>query len=123
MGRGAIDRDPAPLFDDVIDRCPEGPTRKGIERARELPLTCDVWTAVAELGNGTMVSAPDTVPLCAWCAARHLDDFTEAMWTTVAGLGDRDTTCAIVGGIVALGVGRSALPVDLLAAREPLPTI
>jgi len=42
------------------------------------------------------------------------------MWTTVSGLGDRDTTCAIVGGIVASAVGHDAIPADWLAAREQL---
>jgi ADP-ribosylglycohydrolase len=66
------------------------------------------------------VTSPDTVPFTLWCADRHLDNFEEAMWTTVAGLGDRDTTCAIVGGIVALAAGPSSIPLDWLAAREPL---
>ena len=42
------------------------------------------------------------------------------MWTTVAALGDRDTTCAIVGGILAARVGRAGLPREWLEAREPL---
>lgn len=42
------------------------------------------------------------------------------MWTTVSGLGDRDTTCAIVGGILALRSGAGPIPRDWLAAREPL---
>lgn len=37
-------------------------------------------------------------------------DFQEAMWATVSGLGDRDTTCAIVGSIVPLARGWSGLP-------------
>jgi len=32
-----------------------------------------------------------------------------------------DTTCAIVGGIVALSAGREALPAVWLGTREPLP--
>jgi ADP-ribosylglycohydrolase len=48
-----------------------------------------------------------------------VSDFEEAMWTTVAGLGDRDTTCAIVGGIVALRVGEAGLP-SWQGRREPL---
>jgi ADP-ribosylglycohydrolase len=66
------------------------------------------------------VCAHDTVPFALWCAARHLDDFAAALWTTVSGLGDRDTTCAIVGGIVALAVGEAGIPAEFLAAREPL---
>ena len=75
---------------------------------------------MSALGNGRKVISSDTVPFSLWCAARHLGDFVEAMWTTVSGLGDRDTTCAIVGGIVALAAGRSSIPEDWLRAREAL---
>ena len=39
---------------------------------------------------------------------------------TVSGFGDRDTTCAIVGGIVLLATGRTAIPDEWRAAREPV---
>lgn len=77
--------------------------------------------AVAVLGNGTGLSAQDTVPFALWCAAQHLDDYEAALWLTVSGLGDRDTTCAIVGGIVACALGEAGIPSAWLAAREPLP--
>jgi ADP-ribosylglycohydrolase len=67
-----------------------------------------------------MISAPDTVPFTLWCVARHMDNFEAAMWTTVSGLGDRDTTCAIVGGIVALYVGDKGIPQEWQQARESL---
>ncbi|MCP4245443.1 MAG: ADP-ribosylglycohydrolase family protein, partial [bacterium] len=50
------------------------------------------------------------------------DDYVEAMWATVAAGGDRDTTCAIVGGIVACRVDADAIPESWRQAREPLPT-
>jgi hypothetical protein len=62
--------------------------------------------AVARAG----LSAQDTVPFALWCAARHLDDYAEALRLTVSGLGDRDTTCAIVGGIVACFTGEEGIP-------------
>ena len=43
------------------------------------------------------------------------------MWQTVSALGDRDTTCAIVGGIVSLQVGQAEIPAEWRDAREPLP--
>jgi ADP-ribosylglycohydrolase len=109
----------AALFDEVISRTPEGPTRDGLEYARRLGISVDVRTAAAALGNGARVLASDTVPFSVWAAARHLHDFEQAMWTTVAALGDRDTTCAIVGGIVA-STG-AAIPDHFMQAREPLP--
>jgi ADP-ribosylglycohydrolase len=112
--------DRSTLFSFVLDRLPDSDTKSGIKRASELPLGYSVATAVSALGNGTLVSAPDTVPFTLWCAARHIDDFAAAMWTTVSGLGDRDTTCAIVGGIVALYVGAAGIPSEWQQARESL---
>jgi ADP-ribosylglycohydrolase len=114
------DLDRSTMFSFILDRLPDSDTKSGIKRASELPLEYSVATAVSALGNGTMVSAPDTVPFAIWCAARHIDDFAAAMWTTVSGLGDRDTTCAIVGGIVALYVGVAGIPPDWQQARESL---
>lgn len=71
------------------------------------------------LGTGARVTSMDTVPFSLWCAARYLDHFEEAMWGTVSGLGDRDTTCAIVGGIVALAAP-ATVPAAWREAREPL---
>ena len=44
----------------------------------------------------------------------------EALWHTVAGLGDRDTTCAIVGGIVGARVGVEGIPIEWRDKRESL---
>jgi ADP-ribosylglycohydrolase len=111
---------PEELLRHVVERTPAGPTREGLERAAAMPLSYDPRTAAEALGSGALVISSDTVPFSIWCAARHLFDFEEAMWTTVSGLGDRDTTCAIVGGIVALAVGHEGIPAAFLAAREPL---
>lgn len=111
------------LVQTALQYTPKGPTRAGIERALSLSLNASVDEAVASLGNGTQVTAPDTVPFALWCAARHIDNFEEALWTTVSGLGDCDTTCAMVGGIVILCHGRKSIPSAWLQAREPLPSL
>lgn len=108
------------LFDAVLEHTPPGATRRGLEKARALPLETSPGAAAKELGSGSRVISEDTVPFSVWCAARHLDSYEEALWTTVSGLGDRDTTCAIVGGIVALRTGRASIPAAWLEAREPL---
>jgi ADP-ribosylglycohydrolase len=96
-------------------------TREGILAAAALDdATTPVQAAVA-LGNGSGVTAPDTVPFCLWSAARHADSWEDALWATVSALGDRDTTCAIVGGMLACRLGADAIPTDWRAAREPLP--
>lgn len=117
---GGAARDGTALLETALARTPAGPTHDGIASAIDFPRTNDVKDAAARLGNGSHVISSDTVPLALWCAARHLDDFEEAMWITVSALGDRDTTCAIVGGIVALSVGQAALPAEWLRSREPL---
>ena len=106
----------------VHERLPDSNVRKGIRNAIELPPEASVDAAVAKLGNGSAVTAPDTVPFALWCAARHLGSYEEALWATVSGLGDRDTTCAIVGGIVVMYVGVEGIPAEWLEHREQIPS-
>ena len=35
------------------------------------------------LGNGSRVSAQDTVPFAIWCALARLDDYRSAVWTAI----------------------------------------
>ena len=108
------------IFDLLLSRTPAGPTRDGLERAANLPRSFAVGHAAQELGNGSRVTCPDTVPLCLWLAARHFDDYEAALRETVKAEGDVDTTAAIVGGIVALSDPRP-LPPKWLANRGTLP--
>ncbi|MFC1852479.1 ADP-ribosylglycohydrolase family protein [candidate division CSSED10-310 bacterium] len=107
------------MLEFVAALTPESDTRSGIRTALTLPFSSPVDTVVRTLGNGSYISAPDTVPFCLWCAAKHLENYEEALWTTVSGLGDRDTTCAIVGGIVILATGGQSIPEHWLNSREP----
>lgn len=100
----------------ILPYVPDSLVRTGIAKAVHLEAK-HVLTAVSALGNGSGVSCQDTVPFCLWCAGTYLESYEDALWFTVAGLGDRDTTCAIVGGILAL---RSPIPVEWLTDREPL---
>jgi ADP-ribosylglycohydrolase len=109
------------LLEHVYQHTPESYVRQGIRKAIELPPDTSIEKAVARLGNGSVVSAPDTVPFALWCAARHLDSYEEALWATVSGLGDRDTTCAIVGGIVVMYNGIEGIPSEWLEHREQIP--
>jgi len=107
----------------VLDLTPASPTKDGIEIAYQLPSESDIDSAAGRLGTGDKVISSDTVPFCIWSAVRWLEDYEEALWATVAGLGDRDTTCAIVGGIVAAYRGRNAIPSHWRLEREPLPVV
>jgi ADP-ribosylglycohydrolase len=108
------------LLELALRGTPVGPTRQGIERAQALSIDAPVPEVVRVLGNGSHVIASDTIPFALWCASRHLRSYPDAFWATVSGLGDRDTTCAIVGGIVALASGRESIPHDWISSREPL---
>lgn len=108
------------LFAAVLDHTPEGATRRGVAEAAQLDPESAIDVAVQALGNGSKVTAPDTVPLCVWLACRHLHNYVEGLWAVVKCGGDIDTNGAIVGGIVALASGPDAIPAEWLASREPL---
>ena len=103
---------------EVLTFVPKGVTQERFQLAVDVPSNA-LDQAVRLLGSGSEVSAQDTVPFCLWSAAYHLGNFEEALWWTVKGMGDCDTTCAIVGGIVALAANR--IPSAWLKQREPLP--
>ncbi|MCA9576071.1 MAG: ADP-ribosylglycohydrolase family protein [Polyangiales bacterium] len=113
--------DPRAFMAHVLSHTPASIVRDGIEEARQTLGERSVTLAAQRLGNGSGVTAADTVPLCTWLVCQHPDDFLEAMWATVSALGDRDTTCAIVGGVLACRVGQGGIPAFMRNAREPLP--
>jgi ADP-ribosylglycohydrolase len=105
----------------VTARVPDGEVASRLRRATKIAPSADPRHVAAMLGCGQEISAVDTVPYAIWCAAGNLDDLTEALWTTALAGGDVDTTCAIVGGIVAGRTGLSGVPADWWEACEPLP--
>jgi ADP-ribosylglycohydrolase len=117
----SVSRAPIEFIEQVQAHIPESKTRAAIVQVRDLPADVTVLDVAEAVGNGRRVSCLDTVPFCLWCAARYLENYEEAMWATVSALGDRDTTCVIVGGIVACYTSVEGIPPDWLAAREPLP--
>lgn len=109
------------LFDAVLEFTPESKVRRGILIASQTPANVGVEAVAKALGNGSLVTAPDTVPFALWSAAHHLDDYVGAMKQTIVVGGDCDTNAAIVGGIVALSVGRDGIPSGWRRQKEPLP--
>jgi ADP-ribosylglycohydrolase len=109
---------PRLLFDEVLRLTPESQVRRKIFLASHTPAETPMQDVVRALGNGSLVTAPDTVPFCIWMAAHHLDGFVEVLGKTISAEGDCDTNAAIVGGIVALSAGRETIPADWLKARE-----
>jgi ADP-ribosylglycohydrolase len=120
IGQGA-----APSFTTLIDLVlpyvPESEVHSRLRRARDISPGAPPQTAGAMLGNGSAISAQDTVPFTLWCAASHLNHYEAALWATASALGDVDTNCAIVGGIVAAAVGEENIPIEWRQSRESLP--
>ncbi|MEU1127670.1 ADP-ribosylglycohydrolase family protein [Streptomyces sp. NPDC005899] len=112
---------PEALLDGVVALVPRSAVGAGLRRARDMLDYQDAGTVAAVLGNGRRTSAHDTVPFALWSAARSLGDFEEAFWVTAQAGGDVDTTCAIVGGVVAAGVA-GAPPAAWLARTEEPPS-
>ncbi|KAB7844369.1 ADP-ribosylglycohydrolase family protein [Streptomyces mobaraensis] len=108
------------LLDEVIPLVPRSAVQAGLRRARDMLDYDDATTVAAVLGCGRRTSAHDTVPFALWSAARHLGDYTGGFWTTASVGGDVDTTCAIVGGVIA-AAGRGAPPAAWEEATEALP--
>src|ERR1700731_4791745 len=82
--------------------------------------------AADELGNGSLVTAQNTVPFTMWVAATYLDDYPAAVITCIAGAVEIDATSAIVGGILAAHTGNRTgpivgIPQTCRGAREALP--
>ncbi|MFG2841960.1 ADP-ribosylglycohydrolase family protein [Kitasatospora sp. NPDC048296] len=119
--RGQTPPGRAELLSEVAGRLPDSEVRSGLRIAARMPGHTSVRHAATVLGSGLMISAPDTVPFALWSAAGHLDSLPEAIWHTLEGAGDMDTTCAIAAGVVAARTGLADVPPAWLAAREELP--
>lgn len=115
--------DPADFIDAVLPHLPESEVKRRVGLARDLASQRDVGlaTAIWQLGNGSQITAQDTVAFCLWLAARHLGAYEAALWTVARAGGDIDTNGAIVGGILALTSGLEGIPAAWRKRRESLP--
>ena len=107
---------PDELLATVAESLEPGAVLDGIDAARRIN-NVQPWQAAKTLGNGSAVLAEDTVPFCLWMAAHFRGSYEETLEATAEQLGDVDTTCAIVGGLVAL-IGD--VPAAWLESREKL---
>jgi ADP-ribosylglycohydrolase len=62
------------FINDVVSYVPESAVKEGLRYAARIPEYSPVISAVAVLGNGSRVTAQDTVPFTLWCARHNLDD-------------------------------------------------
>jgi ADP-ribosylglycohydrolase len=107
------------IWEAVLDFTPESKVRVRLTMARSFA-SADAKDIAREVGNGSEISAQDTVPFCIWSACRNLACYREALLSTIEVGGDCDTNCAIVGGIVSAFSGGQDIPEDWHRAREPL---
>jgi ADP-ribosylglycohydrolase len=114
---------PSEFLRRVLENVPLSQVSRRLLKACDLANDASLESAIADLGNGSEVSAQDTVPFALWCAARHLNSYEEALWFTASALGDCDTNCAIVGGIVVMCAGLESIPQEWLQSREQLPPL
>ncbi len=104
----------------VIEHLEESEVRNGLEQVANFSLDAWAFDVASKVGCGERISAQDTVAFCLWVASAHMDDYCEAMWVAARVGGDIDTTCAIIGGIVALSVGATGIPDIWKKYRESL---
>ena len=109
------------FLDLLLPWVPDSEVRRKMNLARDLSARASVLSAATKLGNGSLVSAQDTVPFALWCAGQYLGNYEQVITQTLRAGGDMDTTCAMAGGIVVLFGGAESIPKEWRKAREPLP--
>lgn len=109
------------FVDAILPYIPDSEVKENCAKVKTVPADMPIDDVVMILGNGRHVSAMDTVPLTLWCASNWMDDFEEAFWQCASAGGDVDTTCAIVGGIIA-SRSTDSIPEKWIQHREPLST-
>jgi ADP-ribosylglycohydrolase len=102
----------------ILSELPDSDTKSKINKSLSVPYSYRIDTVKTILGNGTKIMAQDTVPFAIWCAAHNLNDFENALWKAVSILGDRDTICAIVGGITIMSSNEDKIPSNWLNSVE-----
>lgn len=102
--------EPSAFIKQILTELPACDTTSKIATSLTVPYTYHIETVSKILGNGNNMTAQDTVPFAIWCAAHNLTSFEEALWKAVSILGDRDTICAIVGGITIMSSNEQTVP-------------
>lgn len=102
----------------IIGYLPETDTKSKIKKSLSIPYSYHIETVKSILGNGSKIMTQDTVPYCIWCTANNLNNFEEGLWKAVSVLGDRDTICAIVGGILIMSTEEENIPKNWIESVE-----
>ncbi|GAA5091765.1 ADP-ribosylglycohydrolase family protein [Chryseobacterium ginsengisoli] len=94
----------------IQDELSDSDMKSKLNKALYLDGNPSIELLVKTLGNGIKMTAQDTVPIVIWMLSRCRNNFEECLWNTVSALGDRDTTCAMVGGVSALCCEENTIP-------------
>ena len=103
---------PDEFISKIVEYLPDTDTKSKIKKSITVPYKYNIETVKSILGNGSKIMVQDTVPFSIWCSAHNLNNFKEAIWKAVSILGDRDTICAIVGGIVIMSTDENKIPIE-----------
>ncbi len=111
--RSAINGIPLSASDfteEIVSYLPDSDTRAKIAKGMTLSPNSHPESLSTILGNGSKMLAQDNVPFVIWCAGHLSHSFEEALWKAVSVLGDRDTICAMVGGITIMSANKETIP-------------
>ncbi|HLP63129.1 ADP-ribosylglycohydrolase family protein [Flavobacterium sp.] len=113
---------PIEFIDKILEELPDSDTKSKISKSKSIPYNYQIETVKSILGNGTNMTAQDTVPFAVWCTAYNLENFEEALWKAVSILGDRDTICAMVGGMTIMSTKTENIPKKWITKVEKFET-
>lgn len=109
---------PKEFISNIVDQLPVSDTTSKIKKSLTLSYSYHIETVKSVLGNGSKMLSQDTVPFAIWCSAHNLNSFQESLWKAVSILGDRDTICAMVGGITIMSCKNNQIPQNWLDKVE-----
>jgi len=113
---------PNEFINKVVEELPDTDTKSKIKKSTTVSYNYNIETVKTILGNGSKIMVQDTVPFSIWCSANNLNNFEEAIWKAVSILGDRDTICAIVGGITIMSTDETKIPKEWIDSVEDFET-
>lgn len=116
--RGQANQGFAAFLSQIIAELPESEVRTRLLRAKAMEHVQSLDFPVSVLGAGHEMAAHDTVPFALWCCAQSLDNYEEAIRLGLQGGIDKDTICAIIGGVVVGFTGSAAIPSAWLERSE-----
>ena len=117
-----VDISPEEFIYRILNELPDTDTKSKIKKSLSVPYSYNIETVKTILGNGSKIMVQDTVPFSIWCAANNLKNYREGIWKAVSILGDRDTICAIVGGIIMMSTEDDAIPNEWIESVEDFET-